>query len=198
MLKAFTVLNVVISYDIICKWSIHFLKRMYENHPGFDWERFLFTYIIPKFHLPGHGPPCQTKYSFNYTKGVGRTHGETVEQGWANINLAALSTREMGPGARRVALNDSWSGWNWKKILGMGMFPSLTTFGPTTDHFYRRISPSKSVEGPPHEDETHNREQEVRRHVTRNSPRTVDDNDPRLGFQSVKSKPLYSYGERYF
>ena len=26
----------------------------------------------------------------------------------------------MGPGARRMALDDCWSGWNWKKILGMG------------------------------------------------------------------------------
>ena len=59
-------------------------------------------------------------YSFNYVKGVGRTHGKTVEQGWVGINPAALSTREMGPGARHLALDDSWSGWNWKKILGMG------------------------------------------------------------------------------
>ena len=85
-----------------------------------DAERFQFSYLVPKFHLPAHGESCQTSYSFNYTKGVGRTHGETVEQGWANINLAALSTREMGPGARHLALDDNWSGWNWKKILGMG------------------------------------------------------------------------------
>lgn len=26
----------------------------------------------------------------------------------------------MGPGARRMALDDCWSGWNWKKVLGMG------------------------------------------------------------------------------
>jgi len=26
----------------------------------------------------------------------------------------------MGPAARHLALDDSWSGWNWKKILGMG------------------------------------------------------------------------------
>lgn len=37
------------------------------------------------------------------------------------MNPTALSTREMGPGARHLALDDSWSGWNWKKILGMGI-----------------------------------------------------------------------------
>ena len=47
-------------------------------------------------------------------------HGETVEQEWAYINLAALSTHEMGPGACHSALDDSWGGWNWRKILGLG------------------------------------------------------------------------------
>jgi hypothetical protein len=112
---------VIISYDIACKWSIHFLRRISDNHPELDVKNMRFTYLIPKFHLPGHGDSCQTKYSFNYARGVGRTHGETIEQGWANMNLAALSTREMGPGARHLALDDNWSGWNWKKILGMGI-----------------------------------------------------------------------------
>ena len=120
VLKALIVLNIVISYDIVCKWAIYFFRRILEHHPDLDIENFQFSYLIPKFHLPGHGESCQTKYSFNYAKGVGRTHGETIEQGWSNINLAALSTREMGPGARRMALDDGWGGWNWKKILGMG------------------------------------------------------------------------------
>ena len=51
---------------------------------------------------------------------MGRTHGETVEQEWAYINLAALSTREMGPGARHTTLDDNWGGWNWNKIMGLG------------------------------------------------------------------------------
>ena len=100
---------------------------MSDNHPDLDIKHLRFSYLVPKFHLPGHGSSCQTDYSFNYAKGVGRTHGETVEQGWANINLAALSTREMGPGARHLALDDWWSGWNWKKVLGMG---NVFIFGP--------------------------------------------------------------------
>jgi len=83
-------------------------------------SKLTITHLVPKFHLPAHGPKCRAKYSFNYTRGVGRTHGETVEQEWAYINLAALSTREMGPGARHSALDDSWGGWNWKKLLGLG------------------------------------------------------------------------------
>lgn len=128
VLNDVTVRNDMISYDIACKWSIHHLKCFAQNHPDLDIEKFQFCYLIPKFHLPGHGASCQAEYSFNFTKGVGRTHGETVEQEWAHINLAALSTREMGPGARHLALDDSWSWWNWKKVLGMGMAVSAPLF----------------------------------------------------------------------
>ena len=127
MLKGFAVHDVVISYDIACKWSIHHLQRIADNHSDLNVEDLEFSYLIPKFHLPAHGTSCQTSYSFNYAKGVGRTHGETVEQGWANINLAALSTREMGPGARHLALDDIWSSWNWRKTLGIGRhFPRIS------------------------------------------------------------------------
>lgn len=121
VLKDTRIRDILISYDIACKWSINHLQRLSENHPDFDVKNYALSYLIPKFHLPGHGASCQTDYSFNLTKGVGRTHGETIEQEWAHINLAALSTREMGPGARHLTLDDSWNWWNWKKILGMGM-----------------------------------------------------------------------------
>ena len=112
--------DIKISYDIACKWSINLQERFRKLHNDISLSTFTITYLVPKFHLPAHGTKCQTQYSFNYTRGVGRTHGETVEQEWAYINPAALSTREMGPGARHSALDDSWSGWNWRKTLGLG------------------------------------------------------------------------------
>ena len=92
VLKGLAVRNIIISYDITCKWSIHFLERMSNNHPDLDVKDLELTYLVPKFHLPSHGTSCHTDYSFNYAKGVGRTHSETVEQGWANVNAATLST----------------------------------------------------------------------------------------------------------
>jgi len=112
--------DIKISYDIACKWSINLYDRFEMRHGDVDLSKFTITHLVPKFHLPAHGAKCQARYSFNYTRGVGRTHGETVEQEWAYINLAALSTREMGPGARHSALDDSWGGWNWRKLLGLG------------------------------------------------------------------------------
>ena len=114
--------NIKISYDIACKWSIYLYDRLKMQHGDVDLTKFSITHLIPKFHLHAHGMKCQVQYSFNYTRGVGRTHGETVEQEWAYINLAALATREMGPGARHSALDDSWGGWNWRKVLGLGIY----------------------------------------------------------------------------
>ena len=114
--------NIKISYDIACKWSINLLNRFETQHEDVNLSKFSIMHLVPKFHLPAHGAKCQAQYLFNYTCGMGRTHGETVEQEWAYINLAALSTQEMGPGARHSALDNSWGGWNWKKLLGLGVY----------------------------------------------------------------------------
>lgn len=137
VLRSLAVPNIIISYDVACKWSVYHLERISDNHPDLDVEDLHLSYLIPKFHLPGHRTSCQMVYSFNYAKGVGRTHGETIEQGWSNSNVAALSTREMGPGARHLALDDTWSGWNWGKILGMGVVWFLVMLDSTIDRFLR-------------------------------------------------------------
>ena len=77
VLKGVTVRQVMILYDIACKWSIHHLKQFSNNHPDLSVKDFNFSYLVPKFHLPAHGESCQTGYSFNYAKRVGHTHGET-------------------------------------------------------------------------------------------------------------------------
>ncbi|KAF9791850.1 hypothetical protein BJ322DRAFT_998331 [Thelephora terrestris] len=111
-----------ISYDIACRWSIKLRRRLegYSEDLQFPEDKFTLEFFIPKFHLPAHGSSCHTKYSFNYRPGVGRTHGENIESGWAHTNPAAVSTREMGGGARHSALDGHWGGWNWRKIVGFG------------------------------------------------------------------------------
>lgn len=112
-----------ISYDVACSWSKHFEQRMMEHYPELLQlpRQIIIRKFIPKKHLPTHGLDCRTKYSFNFLPGVGRTHGETVEQEWSHINGAVLMTREMGSGARHAALDDHWGGWNWRKLVGIGM-----------------------------------------------------------------------------
>ena len=116
------VLIFVISYDIACQWSINLYKQMF----ALDHEFFLFDdtryirFLVPKFHLPAHVERCQTTFSFNYAKNVGRTDGESPEPGWVKLNVLAPSTREMGPGRRRDTIDCNIGDENWKKFFGIG------------------------------------------------------------------------------
>ncbi|KAI6156579.1 hypothetical protein BKA82DRAFT_4325506 [Pisolithus tinctorius] len=115
-----TVLKV--SYDIACQWHKKLYQRMDQMPPSLqsNLRNRAVTFLVPKFHLPAHIASCQWSFSFNWTKGVGRTDGEEPERGWANLNPAASSTKTMGPGHRRDTLDDYFGDWNWKKLIGLG------------------------------------------------------------------------------
>jgi Kyakuja-Dileera-Zisupton transposase len=52
-----------ISYDIICQWSRNFRKRVPQFPVWMQPPTQLLdniTYVIPKFHIYGHGTKCQT------------------------------------------------------------------------------------------------------------------------------------------
>ncbi|KAF7346301.1 hypothetical protein MSAN_01857500 [Mycena sanguinolenta] len=112
-----------ISYDIACQWHINIWERMkkYDNAAiTIDGRGKFMTFLIPKFHLPAHIEMCNLKFSFHLTRDVGQTDGEAPERGWADANPLARSTKEMGPGARRDALDDHFNDWNHKKIIRLG------------------------------------------------------------------------------
>lgn len=119
--KGIKVLYIVISYDVICQWGVHFWTRMRkmkaELHLTVPEANVVM--LIPKFHLPAHKLACQSYYSFNLAKGVGQTHGETIEENWADSNKAAAQTKEMGPGSRQDTLDDIYGFHNWSMLLGL-------------------------------------------------------------------------------
>lgn len=112
-----------VSYDVACQWSVNLEERIQR----FDDNFVLFRegvntrFLVPKFHLPAHIASCQTKFSFNWTPGVGRTDGESPERGWSAVNPLAPSTKEMGPAARRETLDCHFGDYNWAKITNIGM-----------------------------------------------------------------------------
>lgn len=115
--------EIIVSYDIACQWSLNLWARMeqYPQQMHLDHSRETsFYFLVPKFHLPAHVMACQTVFSFNFNRSVGRTDGEAPERGWSHINPVATSTREMGPGHRRDTLDDHFGDWNWKKTMLMG------------------------------------------------------------------------------
>ncbi|KAJ7113288.1 hypothetical protein C8R43DRAFT_1138715 [Mycena crocata] len=119
-----------VSYDIVCQWHKNIWTRLLKYKPQLQerGQRTMngvtrgYSWLIPKFHLPAHIEACNLLYSFNLTPYVGQTDGEAPERGWANTNPLANSTKEMGPGSRRDALDDHFNDWNHKKIIGLGAF----------------------------------------------------------------------------
>jgi hypothetical protein len=121
-----TVLQLLMfSYDIVCQWHRNLPKRR-SQLPEFmqitleqlNSARF----VIPKFHIYGHGPSCQTRFSLNFLPFMARIDGEDPERWWAHINPVSMSTKEMGPGARLDTIDDHARAWNWNKIIGFGQF----------------------------------------------------------------------------
>ncbi|KAF9463292.1 hypothetical protein BDZ94DRAFT_1321830 [Collybia nuda] len=123
-LKDTPLVELVVSYDIACQWSVKLWDRMGQYpqhlHCGPSDKRSI-SFLVPKFHLPAHIMSCQTAFSFNFNLHVGCTDGEAPERGWSHINPVAMSTREMGPGSRQDTLDDHFGDWNWKKTTLMGI-----------------------------------------------------------------------------
>lgn len=115
--------RVVLSYDVACKYSVNFKKRVM---PADESKTALLdncppqiTFLVPKFHLEGHVKECADRYSFNFTEGVGRMSGELVETPWAALNRLQASTTTMAAGRRIDTLSHHFNHWNWNKITRM-------------------------------------------------------------------------------
>jgi hypothetical protein len=137
---------IIISYDIACQWSKNFFNRLKAMPPRLQFKQALsLQFKVPKFHLPAHKADCHSRFSFNYTPGVGRTDGEGVERNWSWLNGAAASTSQMGPGSRSDTLDDFMGFSNYRKVtnfgeLGVLLFYSyLLTFSIGNSLFRRLV-----------------------------------------------------------
>ncbi|KAF7984577.1 hypothetical protein HWV62_13799 [Athelia sp. TMB] len=112
--------RLVMSYDIVCQWSVHLWDRMLAmpGHLHINRKDKHFVFLVPKFHLPAHVQGCQTSFSFNLTRGVGRTDGEAPERGWSNINPISASVKAMGPASYRETIDDHFGDWNHQRVTG--------------------------------------------------------------------------------
>lgn len=119
------VLWILISYDIVCQWKIHFLERMRDLPSRLHIpDDIKLDYAIPKCHLPGHKIECHAPHSLNY-KPVARNDGEGIERVWPAANQIASSAKEMGPGSRHDTYDDHFGHHNWRKYVGLGEFSML-------------------------------------------------------------------------
>ena len=112
-----------VSYDVGCQWFTNFWRRMpllpAPLHLSFSMSGV--RALVPKFHLQSHEERCHSRFSFNFSRGVGRTDGEGVERNWDYLNGHGPSTAEMMPGHRWETLDDCCGWSNWRKTMGLGM-----------------------------------------------------------------------------
>ena len=117
--------DVIITYDIGCQWRKHTLCH-FEDSPSMPsvttGSLNSFCIAVPKFHIIGHGPSCQASYNLAYIDSIGMTHREGIETIWSH-------SRENGPAARYLILDDHWARWNWQKLVSLHKFfsPMLCT-----------------------------------------------------------------------
>lgn len=113
--------TILVSYDIICQWGVHFWERLEHLpehlHLSVDADNLIL--LIPKFHLPAHQTACQAPYSYNFQRGAGNGHGETIEENWSQSNKASAQTKEMGPGSRQDTLDDIFGYHNWMTLTSL-------------------------------------------------------------------------------
>ncbi|KAF7299523.1 CxC2 domain-containing protein [Mycena indigotica] len=114
-------LRLMVSYDIACQWAKNLRSRLEKLPPMLRLSLVLalIRFVVPKLHIHGHTLACQLLYSLNWVPGSGQTDGEGIERPWSMIGGVAASTRVSGPGARADILDDHWSFWNWKKLIGL-------------------------------------------------------------------------------
>lgn len=129
------VLYLIASYDIACQFFVNFKTRVLELPQWLQPSISLQNIVpkIPKAHIYTHGESCHGPYSFNWTKGAGRTDAEGIERLWSMLNKAAYSVREMTPCGRHETIDDLCGFINWRKTLNYGKYLVSCPVCPCTD-----------------------------------------------------------------
>ncbi|KAF9471253.1 hypothetical protein BDN70DRAFT_977471 [Pholiota conissans] len=133
--------RILLSYDVACQYYVHLVKRFNVSFPDLLDIVKQIQLLVPKKHLDGHKDDCKYRFSFNYTQGTGRSHGEGIEQGWFETKQAGGSTRQMNHGHRHDTLNDFNNDWNWVKLqdlarsLNMRLKKAFITRDEKVEHY---------------------------------------------------------------
>ena len=112
----------LISYDVMCQWSIHMMERWagrdYLKKP----DNLELKLAIGLFHIHGHQNTCLARYSSSFFEGGRQINGETIKMLWAPLNEISRSTRGMSTSHRREVIDDHMNDSNWKKLVDIGKF----------------------------------------------------------------------------
>ena len=119
--------DIVVTYNIGCQWGKHTLC-CFKDLPSIPFVDTVslnsFCVAVPKFHIIGHGASCQASYNLVYMDAVGMTHREGMETIWSHSTSLTTWSRENGPAAHYLILDNHWARWNWQKLVGLHKFSS--------------------------------------------------------------------------
>ncbi|KAJ7472821.1 hypothetical protein FB451DRAFT_1036375, partial [Mycena latifolia] len=121
-LFGFTLMLLLISYDIACQWK----KRMEERNTKMprrlrlDFTKFTYQCALPVWHVSSHNEECKNNNSLSFKTGTGKSDGEGVKRVWAVLNPAAFHTKDAGVGQRVDVLEDKMDSHNYLKNIGQG------------------------------------------------------------------------------
>ncbi len=102
--------HLVISYDIACQWHKNLPTHMDTMTPEYRLELDNYDIALyPNFTSLRTEVHAKAGSLSTFVRTWGAPTAKNIERGWAWLNPASLSTREMGPGARQDALDDQWS-----------------------------------------------------------------------------------------
>ena len=114
---------VMLIYDIVCKFIIHFRDRRMEVPEFLSIPDGLkIKQAIGLFHVHGHIKQCFARYAPTFIRGSGMLAGEIIETLWSSLNHTASSARTMSWYHRQEYLDNHMGDSNWKKLTGMGSF----------------------------------------------------------------------------
>lgn len=128
--RTFTLLLLIVSYDIVCQWFINLFLRMQRWPPELRLSipsDGALTAVIPKFHFAPHESKGHAQYNLHWRHGAAQSDCEGCERIWAAHNPLGSSTKKLGPGSRHDTLNYHFGFWNWLKVSGMGERHELST-----------------------------------------------------------------------
>ncbi|PIL31916.1 hypothetical protein GSI_06620 [Ganoderma sinense ZZ0214-1] len=115
------ILLIISSYDINCKYGVHWLERLIKMI-GLDQVEIwpVIRRCVPKWHANAHKGVCRWVNSFYFMPGVGQTDGEEPERKWSVMNLLGRAIREMTSGHRQDTINHHYSDYNIQKLFKLG------------------------------------------------------------------------------
>ena len=107
--------GLLLYYDIVCQYIIHFFYRIGHLLPdGLDVDA-----AIGLFHVHAHKEDCFFRFASTFIPGAGIVAGEILESLWSTLNTISPSARTATLAHRTELLDDHTTDSNHKKMLGM-------------------------------------------------------------------------------